>query len=407
MITDSNREFDDFGYLTVENCILTGEDVAPYFGYEIPGYKELGLDEKKIYFVYRPEEEIKDSNFSNRPLLSKHADFSAEDYKYKLVVGTVGETRMEDGQKKGTIVFWDKRATDSLEKGLKYLSCGYMYEPVVEKGFYNNIAYDIKMVNIVANHVAMVDNPRYKRAIVADEQSQGKDEKMIFSKKKPLLTQDKEWDFDTAMDAMKDCMASDEEGEEKNKKLESIKDEMRKHLLPRGVKDSSKAKDKKDEEMSRKEAKEEGAMDKKDEELKDKEQKEDEDEEGKEASGKDKKMAKDADIKRLVADSVAREIEKITRKTLAFDSACKEYERVCGRLNRTAFDSAEKVLDIILKNSRITFDGKSFEQKQAMVEMLPSLKSTDSSRIVLTVDSLGASKNHTPANILDYLKRRF
>lgn len=403
MIGDSNRSIDEFGYMTVENCILTGEDVAKYFGYEIPFYKELGLDEKKIYHVYRPKDEIKDSNFSNKPLLSKHADFSAEDYKFKLIVGTVGETKMVEDQTHGTIVFWDQKAIDELDKGKKFLSCGYMYVPVLEKGFYNNMAYDLKMTNIVANHVAMVDNPRYKRAIVADEQSIDKKGTTMFFGKKKQIAKDTEgeWSFDSAMKEMKDCMSSDMSPEEKEKKFEELKEKLKEHLSP-------KAEDKKDESMSEEGTYGEGEGE--DEDLKDLDQKKNEKQEGLEAAGKvkDKKMTGDsASFKKLVADSVAREMDKFYKRQMAFDSAIREFERVCGKVNRQAFDSSpEKVLDAILKNHRVTFDGKTFEQKQAMVEMLPTLKASDAYRATMTLDSNLNVKNHTPANIINFLKGR-
>ncbi len=401
MTWDSNRTSDEFGYLTVENCILTGEDVAKYFGYEIPFCKQLGLDEKKIYNVYRPKDEIKDSNFSNKPLLSKHADFSAEDYKYKLIVGTIGETRLDDDEVKGTVVFWDKKAIDELEKGKKFLSCGYMYEPVLEKGFYNNSGYDIKMTNIVANHVAMVDNPRYKPAIVADEDIPKEGKSMIFTKKKPI-TQDaeKEWNFDSAM---KSCMDKDMSDEEKEEKLKDIKEKMKeKEAKDKSAKDQLKVRDKsKDEEMD------DVAEDKDLEDLdQEKNDKETAGTSGKDKKAKDKKMTGDSivDITKLVADSVAKEMEKLTKKTFAFDSAIKEYERIYGRVNRMAFDSAEAVLDTILKNSKRNVDGKSFEQKQAMVEMIEVKTNSNSQHLVL--DSMSTSKNHTPSNILDFIKKK-
>lgn len=404
MITDSNRTSDEFGYLTVENCVLTGEDVAKYFGYEIPFCKQLGLNEKDIYNVYRPKDEIKDSNFSNKPLLSRHADFSSEDYKYKLIVGTIGETRLDTDEIKGTVVFWDKKAIEELERGKKFLSCGYMYEPVVKKGFYNNSSYDIKMTNIVANHVAMVDNPRYKPAIVADEDlnlQEGKS--MIFNKKKPLTqdaSKEKEWSFDSDMKA---CMDKDMSEEEKEEKLKNIKEKMKeKEAKDKMSKDKLKVRDKaKDDEMEDIA----GINPAGDEDLEDKDQ-EKNDEETSGTSAKKKKMTGDYDIniKKLVADSVAKEIDKIHKKTISFDSAIREYERIYGRVNRMAFDSADNILDTILKNDRRNIEGKTFEQKQAMVEMMDSRKNNVQTN--LTMDSVSSSKNHTPSNILDFIKKK-
>jgi len=79
VVADSNRTEQPFNYLTVENCVLTGADVAKYFGFEVPNFKNLGLDPTKIYSVYRPQQEIRNSNFNLKPLLSRHIDFSADD----------------------------------------------------------------------------------------------------------------------------------------------------------------------------------------------------------------------------------------------------------------------------------------------------------------------------------------
>ena len=401
---DGNRTVDKFGYLTVENCVLTGEDVAKYFGYEVPNYKNLGLDANKIYDVYRPLEEIKDANFSNKPLLSRHVDFSAIDYKEKFIVGTIGETRIENDKNKGTVAFWKQAAIDELAKGLKYLSCGYMYEPVLENGTHNGKPYQIKMTNIVANHVAMVDNPRYKLAVVADEQLNTTKQTLYMEGKPMPVTTDAGWSFDAAMKELKDyCSTSKDSEEEKEKKFQEMKEKIKEKVGSKDkAKDKAKAKDKE---------KDDDDEPVEDEELDNKHQEENQKRDGLQnagdkSKGKDKKMTGDADvIRKLVADSVAIELDKFKKKTIAFDSAIREYERTCGKINRTAFDSAEKVLDTILKNNRVNFDGKSFDQKQAMVEMIPNLSQKSSySAPIIVGDS--SEKNHTPANVIEFLNKR-
>lgn len=387
---DSNRSVDEFGYMTVENCVLTGEDVAMYWGYEIPNYKSMGLDEKKAYAVYRPREEIKKSDFSNVPLLSKHADFSAEDYKYKLIVGTIGETKTINNEEKGTVVFWSKNAQTELEKGLKFLSCGYLYDPVLESGTHNGKPYQIKMTNIIANHVAMVDNPRYKRAIVADQQTTERGN-MFFTKKKKLA-KDEEFNFEDGMSQLYDCMTGDASPEEKEKAFGEMKEKIKEHLsdtkkLEPAAEDEKlaepgKVKDEKEVELENKEEKKDGVEDA-------------------------KKMIGDADIKKLVADAVSVEIQKYKRQSMAFDSAITQYERVCGKANKDAFKSAEQVLETILKNNKVTFDGKSFEQKEAMVEMLPTIKSFQQSHQTKIVNDNSSVKTKIiPQNVLNYLKER-
>ena len=54
----SVRRIDDNGFMHVAVSPFTREQVAPYYGYEIPGWEELKLDPQKIYYGYRPAEEL-------------------------------------------------------------------------------------------------------------------------------------------------------------------------------------------------------------------------------------------------------------------------------------------------------------------------------------------------------------
>jgi len=384
---DSNRTKDEFGYLTVTNCVLTGEDVALYYGYEVPNYQKHKLDPKKVYRVYRPREEIEDSDFSNKPLLSQHMDFSATDYKEKFVVGTTGESRDEGSEKLATVVFWKQSAIDELEKGTKkHLSCGYLYEPVIEKGSHNGMPYDIRMTKIRANHVAMVNDPRYKPATVADENSVEKGTKMKF-----FWQKDKEVDglltLDEAFDAHKAILDNDKMSEdEKAEAIEKVKSKAKR--VKGEVEDEKKVKDKKK--------------------VKDSDMEDDEPTMDKKAMDKKDCMSKDAasvvDVAALAEKIAEEKIRKFKQESMALDSAFAEYERVCGRVNKMAFDSAESVLDTIIKNQKRNPEGKTFEQKQAMVEAFSSVKSYVSPKV--TLDSNSIPKVTMNADFRSFLERR-
>ena len=79
-IFGSNRSKDSNGYLRCEDCNITKTNVAPYLGKEIPNYKSFGLDEGKIYYVLRPESELKKaaSTFNNLPLTRKHIEVDVD-----------------------------------------------------------------------------------------------------------------------------------------------------------------------------------------------------------------------------------------------------------------------------------------------------------------------------------------
>jgi hypothetical protein len=169
----SLRYVDDNGALICPKSIITGADVAQYWGFEIPNNKAMGLEDNKIYNVYRPIDEITDNDFNGKYLLDRHlGDFSADTFnKYKNnIIGTVYDCTMENNEIIGTVAFNDPKAVDALDDGKRCLSAGYFYDPVMEQGAFNGMPYDIKMTNIRANHIAHVDNPRYKRALVGDEQ---------------------------------------------------------------------------------------------------------------------------------------------------------------------------------------------------------------------------------------------
>jgi hypothetical protein len=352
LVMDSNRTKDINGYLTVENCVITGEDVAKYWGREIPDYNAYGLDQDAIYYVYRPKDEIKDSDFSNKPLLSQHMDFSASDYKTKFIAGTTGEIGLVGDQLKGTIVYWSEKSIDALENGLKYLSCGYTYTPKIQDGVHNGQKYDLIMTNIAANHVAMVDNPRYKLAVVADNAFNINSliegiKKMKFLKAfKKLVTDSESMSFDEGIETVKTIMANDElSAEEKEEAIEALK--------KKGTTD--KVKDKDPEEDP-------------EEDPKPKVKPEDEDPE--EDPKPKKTMDADA-VESIVAKRVAEELAKYNKKTTTFDHAITAYTKACGKIDKNVFDSADAVYDKILDNYKIKSAGKTLEQKQAMVEILP------------------------------------
>ena len=67
----SRRHIDVNGYLHVEVSPLTKETVNPYYGREIPGWEEEGLDPEKIYYGYRAGSELKKAlnTFNGIPVL--------------------------------------------------------------------------------------------------------------------------------------------------------------------------------------------------------------------------------------------------------------------------------------------------------------------------------------------------
>lgn len=179
----SHREKDDNGRLIVKHTLITKGCVSPYWGEEIPNWQELGLDPKKKYNVYRPIEELKNAKWApTMPLLNKHIMDYADMPQRENWAGSVSNFDFEGDNVYADICFWNNEDIDNVENGTKKdLSMGYRCKHVKEAGEYNGQPYDLKMVNILPNHLALVEKGRVKGAYVFDEEKQ-KGEKSMFKK---------------------------------------------------------------------------------------------------------------------------------------------------------------------------------------------------------------------------------
>ena len=169
------REKDCNGFLHVALCNITKEQVVPYYGREIPNYKELGFLPDEIYYGYRPADELKKGaeTFNNLPLLDKHIEDGAEkeDAK-KHRVGSLGDkVKFNAPYLQNSLIVYDQKAIDKVEDGTqKELSCAYRYEPIKQSGEFGGQRYDFVMTNIRGNHVALVQEGRAgSDVVVADE----------------------------------------------------------------------------------------------------------------------------------------------------------------------------------------------------------------------------------------------
>lgn len=70
----SRRHKDGNGYLRIDASNITKEQVAPYYGYEVPGCERLGLEPNRLYYMYRPADELAKAagSFDGMPLLFEH-----------------------------------------------------------------------------------------------------------------------------------------------------------------------------------------------------------------------------------------------------------------------------------------------------------------------------------------------
>ena len=178
IVKESVRKRDKNGYLHVGVSNLTCDQVAPYYGREIPHWKDQKLDPERIYYGWRNAEELEKAlpTFNGVPLLIKHKFDSAKKPNTELRVGTVGTSaKWEAPFITNALSVWNEDAIKAIEDGsLRDLSCGYTYEPDFTAGTTpDGIAYDFVMRNIACNHVALVQNGRATDCFVGDSLPEG------------------------------------------------------------------------------------------------------------------------------------------------------------------------------------------------------------------------------------------
>lgn len=169
----SLRSYDQDGRLHVESSNISKATVNPYYGGEIPNYRQLGLEPKKVYYLLRDPEELEKAapTFNNLPLLNKHIPVSADEPQKEVIAGTTGsDTVFEDGYLKCSLAVWDAEAIAGIESGEQVeLSSAYRYTADMTAGEFEGRHYDGVMRDIVGNHVALVDVGRAGSDVVVSD----------------------------------------------------------------------------------------------------------------------------------------------------------------------------------------------------------------------------------------------
>lgn len=374
IVLDSQRQYDVNNFMTVSNQVITSEQVAEYLGKEIPNYQSLGLIPTKIYKVYRPKDELIKSIdlWKNLPLLDTHIPVYADNLPKENVIGNIGsDVIFDDVSLRSSVTFWDKEAVNELESGKKGLSCGYGYTPVVESGYFNGIQYDIRMTDILPNHVAHVVNPRDGNAIVNDED---------FKEREQMRAKDEANSENSLSDKMIDIFQTDLADAEKMKKCKAL-------LASMSSAEDEDPEEDKDEAMKSKDKK---AKDKK---AKDKAR--DSEEDDMEDDCNDSAIAttsvKDGmgELvgKAMDADSIKGLITKYSQKAIReYNEARAICEPILKRVN-IALDSPEALYNATLKEmGKSNLINASLETKRAVIEAIGSI-SMNSHQTILATDS--------------------
>jgi hypothetical protein len=207
----SARSLDSNGYMHVAVSNLTKEQVVPYMGDSIPGYKELGLQPDKVYQIYRPAEEIEKAaeTFNGLPLMLDHWAMDAANIPKDKVVGSLGtDAKWAAPYLTNSLIVTDANAIKAIEDGsYAELSASYACDIDMTGGVFDGKTYDGVMRNIKGNHVALVPEGRAGHDVkVADSAMGGGEHEMNWMEKfKELL-----FDIITDKEAMKDIMNENE-----------------------------------------------------------------------------------------------------------------------------------------------------------------------------------------------------
>ena len=162
--TLSNREFDNNGFMFVKNNLILSDGVMEYYGSEIGDYVDgEKLEPDKLYKLNISKEELEKSKDKWRmiPIRDGH-DWTTTDNVKGEQIGTIGEN-IELKEIDGinylmcNLSFNDKQAIDEIISNEKY-ELSTSYENDLKKS--NNPNYDFEVINILPNHLALVEKGR-------------------------------------------------------------------------------------------------------------------------------------------------------------------------------------------------------------------------------------------------------
>jgi len=226
-IFGTNREVDGNGFLRVDANNITKTQVAPYLGREIPHWKDFGLEAEKVYYVLRPEDELKKAvkTFNNLPLTRKHIEVDVDNVPKEDIIGSMGDSaEFSSPYIKNSLIVYDKKEIEKILSGKKKeLSCGYTYTPIPESGEFDGKHYDFKMTDIVGNHVALVKEGRAGHDVMVSDTIERVKEKIMGLFRKKEITEDKKLS-ETEQEKVGVVMKEFKEGELKSGSGEKVTD---------------------------------------------------------------------------------------------------------------------------------------------------------------------------------------
>lgn len=167
---EDKKTVDYNDYWLIKNNPLSKVGVFPYLGSQIS--EELTPD--KIYYVYRPAEELSKpetlDSFKLIPITDEHAMLGKREgmipAERKGIHGVTGENpEFVNDIITCDIKIFSEQLKNEIENGKKDLSVGYFCSYDLTPGEYNGQPYDAIQRDVKVNHIALVDEGRMGKEI--------------------------------------------------------------------------------------------------------------------------------------------------------------------------------------------------------------------------------------------------
>lgn len=152
------------GWLHVKDCRISKANVCPYMGREIPHAEALGLNPDEVYYLYRDAAALEAAapSFERAPLMLHHVAVTADKPNKDKIIGAISNVRWQAPYLIADLTVWDGEGIEAIESERQQeLSPGYHYKPEMTSGVApDGERYDGRMLDIFANHLAIVDTGR-------------------------------------------------------------------------------------------------------------------------------------------------------------------------------------------------------------------------------------------------------
>lgn len=227
---ESARQFDEFGWMTVEGNPISKVGVFPYLG------RQIGApDPDRIYMVLRPEEELNNpatiESFKLTPFINEHPkallgnNGGLVSTDNKRIEGVIGEqVYFEYPYLKANLRVYSAQTLGSIEFGKDEVSAGYVCSWSKEEGVFGDQPYQYVQRNIRGNHSALVEEGRSgpdvsvmdSMTFILNKEHQMVDPKKVAAGDEVTLAQvmEKLTSLQAAMDSMEEKIEKKEEEKE-------------------------------------------------------------------------------------------------------------------------------------------------------------------------------------------------